>query len=171
MMVQLLISNSYLKIVYNNININSNELNMARSKLFTKIVNNGHCFITSDDLSIVLNNFDVVTTSERQCLYNIYKYYHEDNQFNLLLLESLDKFVRYIYEVNDNDIKDMIIGSFKKMAIENNDFYIHYFNAELINSLFLCLSRVQQRMNLSRSITSMLLLLSSNSIFSLFLLF
>lgn len=165
MMVQVLITNKYLTMVYNNIIISDNELNTLRSRLFTQIICNGHFFITPEELAIVLKNFDVITSSERQCLYEIYKYYSKDEQFSKIILENLDKYVKYISEINDSGIKDSIISSCKEMAIKNDDNYMQYFNSEVINNIFISLNQVQQRYNLRKQLSSLLLLLSSNRIY------
>lgn len=165
MMVQILITNKYLNMVYSNIIISDNELNTLRSRLFTQIITNGHFFITPEELSIVLKTFDVITSSERQGLYEIYKYYSNDEQFSKIILENLDKYVKYISEINDSGVKDFIISSCKEIAIKNDDNYMKYFTSEVINNIFISLNKVQQRYNLRKQLSSLLLLLSSNRIY------
>lgn len=164
MMIEVFIANKYLNMVYNNIIISNNHLNTLRSKLFTKFVNTGYYMISPEDIAIVIKNFDVVTTYERYCLYKIYKYYSNDKQYSNIILENLDKYVKYVNEIKDNDVKDFIISSIKEMAIKNEEYYIQYFNSEVINNIFICLNQVQQQKNFLKQLIVILLTLSSNSI-------
>lgn len=164
MMIEVFIANKYLKMVYNNIIISNNHLNTLRSKLFTKFVNNGYYMISPEDIAIVIKNFDVITTYERYSLYKIYNYYSNDKQYSNIILENLDKYVKYVNEIKDNDVKDFIISSIKEMAIKNEEYYIQYFNSEVINNIFICLNQVQQQKNYLKQLIVILLTLSSNSI-------